>query len=126
MTRKVANSKDVRSRESASRGGVSKKRVDSLPKILMLVSHGGTLQRQRVKCGKVNCKCSRGELHIGFYFFYSRGGVQRKVYVRRDDVTKVREVIKERKRRDEAFRAEMRQARNFLRRMMLDAIGVRR
>jgi hypothetical protein len=122
----TAKSKDVRAQKNASRGDERKKRADSLPKILRYVALGGTLQRQRVRCGKSNCKCARGELHIGFYVFYSQRGVQRKFYVRRDDVAKVRAFVEARKRRDAAFRAEIAQARNFLRRMMLNAIGGRR
>jgi hypothetical protein len=125
LPRKRANSKDVKPRENGSRKDASKKRVDSLPKILQYVRLGGTLQRQMVKCGKPNCKCARGELHEAFYLFYSRRGRQLKLYVRRDDVAKVRDSVEARKRRDAAFRAEMKQARAFVRRMMLDAIGVR-
>lgn len=125
MPRKRANSKDVRARKNASRGEARKKRADSLPKILQYVRLGGTLQRQMVKCGKPNCRCARGKTHEAFYLFYSRRGLQLKFYVRRGDVAKVRAFVEERKRRDAAFRSEMRQARAFVRRMMLDAIGVR-
>ncbi len=121
----VRKAKDVRECEIAARGDGRKKRADSLPKILRYVTLGGTLQKQRVRCGKTNCKCVRGEKHEAFYLFYSRRGRQLKFYVRRDDVPKVREYVEARKRRDAALRAEMRHARAFLRRMMLDAIGVR-
>lgn len=121
----VRKAKDVRASENASRGDGDKKRADSLPKILRYVALGGTLQKQRVRCGKTNCKCARGERHEAFYLFYSRRGRQLKFYVRRGDVPKVRAFVEARKRRDAAFRAEMREARAFVRRMMLDAIGVR-
>jgi hypothetical protein len=126
LPRKVANSKDVRARENASKGDERKKCADSLPKILSFAAAGGTLQRQRVKCGKSRCKCSRGEMHEAFYLFYSRRGKQLKFYVRRDDVAKVKKFVEERKRRDAAFRAEMGQARDLLRRIMLNAIGGKR
>lgn len=120
MPRKRANSKDVRASENASRGSERKKYADSLPKILKYVVLGGTLQRQRVRCGKTNCKCARGESHQAFYLFYRRRGLQLKFYVRRDDVPEVRAFVEARKRRDAAVRAEMREARAFVRRMVLD------
>lgn len=119
-------SKDVRACEIASRGRAQKKRADSLPKILALAAGAGSLQTQRVRCGKTNCKCARGELHEGYHYLYlpPSAGLS-KVYVRRKDVPVVRAVIEGRKRRAAAFRNELAQARTFLRRMMLDAVGVR-
>lgn len=119
-------SKDVRPRENASRGRAQKKRADSLPKILALAAGAGTLQTQRVRCGKANCRCARGELHEGYYYLYlpPSAGLS-KVYVRRADVPIVRKAIEARKRRAAAFHNELSQARAFLRRMMRDAVGVK-
>ncbi len=118
------NPKDVRVSENSSRGGARKKSADSLPKILRLAARGGTLQRQHVRCGKPNCKCSRGEAHEAFYFFYSTTTGLRKLYVRRADVAAVKSAVEARRQRDSAFRSELGQARAFLRRMMRDAVGV--
>ena len=51
----------------------------------------GTLVGQMVRCGKPNCKCSRGELH-GPYFWrcYRLGGRIVKYYVRKADLTATR------------------------------------
>jgi hypothetical protein len=119
-------SKDVTPRENAPRARDQKKRADSLPKILALAARSGSLQTQRIRCGKPNCKCARGELHEGYHYLYlpPSAGLS-KVYVRRRDVPVVRAVIESRKRRDAAFCNELAQARTFLRRMMLDAVGVR-
>jgi hypothetical protein len=116
MTRK---SKDVMPCENASRGGAEKKSADSLPKILRLARRGGSLQRQRVKCGKPGCKCSRGELHDGYYYFFmpTPAGLA-KFYVRREDVPAVRAVIAERVNRRRMWRAELEGARNLLRILM--------
>jgi hypothetical protein len=56
-----------------------------LPKI-------GAICEQFIRCGKPNCRCSRGKLHGPyFYMFYREGSRLRKVYVRREDVEKFRE-----------------------------------
>lgn len=119
-------SKDVRARENASRVRAPKKRADSLPKILVLAAGSGSLQSQRVRCGKANCRCARGELHEGYHYLYlpPSAGLS-KVYVRRKDVPLVRAVIERRRERMRVFRAELAQARTFLRRMMIEAVGLR-
>jgi hypothetical protein len=117
-------SKDVTPRSTASHGDVEKKSVDSLPKILGLACRSGSLQRQRVCCGKANCRCARGELHEGYYFFFWTHTRMLKIYVRRTDVETVARVISARRRRQAAFRVEMNEARAFLRQMM-SAVKVR-
>lgn len=120
MERKL---KDVTPAKSGPREDNQKKTADSLPKILRLAGRSGSLQRQRVRCGKVNCKCSRGELHEGYYFFYWTHTRLLKFYVRRRDVENVAETIGMRRRRQAAFRSEMNEAGAFLRRMMSAAVG---
>ena len=120
------NSKDVTPRDNASREGASKKSAKSLPKIVALARRGGSLQSQRVRCGKHNCKCARGELHEGYhYLFLSQPSGLAKFYVRREDVPAVRAAIAERRRRSRAWRTELNEARAFLRRMMSNAVGVK-
>ena len=122
-----AKAKDVRPRKNASRARPAKKRADSLPKILALAAGAGSLQTQRVRCGKANCRCARGVLHEGYHYLYlpPSAGLS-KVYVRREDVPLVRAVVERRRERMRAFRAELAQARTFLRRMMIEAVGVRK
>ena len=56
-----------------------------LPKILP-----GTVHAQFIRCGKSNCKCSRGELHgVYFYHFVRINGRLRKRYLKRSDVEDV-------------------------------------
>ncbi len=118
--------KDVTSRKNGSREDAAKKSANSLPKILTLASVKGSLQTQRVKCGKPNCRCARGELHEGYHYFFLRTPTRLlKFYVRREDVPTVRTVIAERVRRRRAWRAELNEARAFLRRMMSAAVGVK-
>ena len=123
MARKA---KDVKASENAAREAASKESADSLPKILHLAGRGGSLQAQRVKCGKHNCRCARGQLHDGYYYLFlsTPAGVS-KFYVRRRDVPAVRSVIAERHRRSRAWRAELNEAQAFLRRMMSAAVGVK-
>jgi uncharacterized protein DUF6788 len=122
-----AKSQDVTPRENSSRGNATKKSADSLPKILYLARRGGSLQAQRVKCGKPRCKCARGELHEGYYylFLWSPAGLS-KFYVRREDVPAVCAVIEARQRRRQVWLAELNEARALLRRMMSEAVEVGR
>ena len=118
-------SKDVTPHENASRGRAPKKSAEMLPKILRLARGRGSLHTQRVRCGKANCKCARGELHEGYHYFFSRvGGQQFKVYVRRADVPAVRAAIQARAVRRAKWRSELNEARAFLRRLMRDAVGI--
>ncbi len=56
-----------------------------LPKTAGEIANGG-LYSQRVRCGKVSCKCARGELHTAFYFFTRRCGKLIKLYVRKAEI----------------------------------------
>ena len=63
------------------------KRADSLPKIEPLP---GAICTQMVRCGRANCKCSKGEPHGPFHYrFYYEAGKLRKKYVRRQDLLAV-------------------------------------
>jgi hypothetical protein len=60
-----------------------------LPKIEPLP---GVVCLQKVRCGKPNCKCAKGELHGGYYYrFFYAGGKLRKQYVKKQDVLQVQE-----------------------------------
>jgi len=100
-----------------------KKSAEMLPKILRLAGDKGSLQTQRVRCGKANCRCARGELHEGYHYFFSRiGGRQFKVYVRREDTPAVRAAIQARTILRAQWRSELSEARAFLRRIMSAAV----
>jgi hypothetical protein len=49
----------------------------------------GHVQRRRVRCGKPNCKCARGEPHTAYYHAWDTDGVRYRRYVRKADVDKV-------------------------------------
>ncbi len=55
-----------------------------LPKTAEEIANGG-VYLQRVRCGKSNCKCARGETHPAYYFFTRRAGKLIKIYVRRSE-----------------------------------------
>ena len=61
----------------------------TLPKIFVMYSNGG-IYLQRVRCGKKNCKCSRGIKHITYYYMWREGGRQRKAYIRKSDLEEIR------------------------------------
>ncbi len=122
LTKDGKKTKDVKPQENTSRVQVKKKSVNSLPKILMLAYRGGSLQSQRVRCGKLNCRCALGQLHEGYYYlFVSHPTGVHKWYVRRSDIPRVRQVIEERRSREQAWRSELRDAQGFLRQLLKSA-----
>ncbi len=60
------------------------KTAKMLPKTANEIANGG-LYLQRVRCGKQNCKCARGETHTAYYFITRRAGKFVKIYVRRSE-----------------------------------------
>ena len=65
-----------------------------LPKTTGEIQNGG-LYSQRVRCGKSNCKCARGEHHTAFYFFTRRCGKLVKLYVRKAEVEAFSKIVEE-------------------------------
>ena len=55
----------------------------------------GTLTTRERVCGKSNCKCTRGEKHIGLYLVMSQAGNIRQLYVPKDREAKVRRWLEE-------------------------------
>jgi hypothetical protein len=68
------------------------KTKNMLPKTANEIANGGVYS-QRVRCGKSNCKCARGEKHIGYYFFERINGKLFKTYVRKVDVEAFTELV---------------------------------
>lgn len=58
------------------------KTVKMLPKTAKEIRNGG-VYAQAVRCGKLNCRCARGERHSAFYFFTRRNGKLIKFYIRK-------------------------------------------
>lgn len=73
-----------------------------LPKILP-----GTVHEQYVRCGKSNCKCSRGELHGAYYYHFVRVGVRlTKRYLKSDEVEAFRSACRNRQLLEQQHRLE--------------------
>jgi hypothetical protein len=80
----------------------------TLYKTPALVSH-------RVRCGRSNCRCAKGPGHGPYWFLLWReGSVQRRHYVRREDVNVVSAVIVRRQRRDREVRHMLNESRVWL------------
>ena len=61
------------------------KTVKALPKTAGEIANGG-VYLQRVRCGKQNCKCARGETHPAFYFFTRRNKKLVKIYIHKSEI----------------------------------------
>lgn len=77
-------------------GGVQTEPENPLPKTLP-----GTVCAQMVRCGKLNCKYARGELHGPYFYQFVRvNGVLVKRYVKAKDVAQVRAACQARREED--------------------------
>lgn len=65
-----------------------------LPKTSDEIRNGGVYS-QRVKCGKKNCRCARGDAHTAYYFFTRIGGKLKKFYVRKSEIKRFVEIARE-------------------------------
>ena len=66
------------------------KNTNQVTKIAALTAlHPGHVQRRRVRCGKPNCKCARGEFHTAYYHAWDADGVRYRRYLKRADVARV-------------------------------------
>lgn len=74
--------KNTRGEESET---MKTKTAKMLPKTAGEIPNGG-LYSQRVRCGKANCKCTRGEFHTAFYFFTRRNKKLVKIYIRKSEI----------------------------------------
>jgi hypothetical protein len=114
----IRNKKDTTTTKSSNSlpAGEEIKKQKTLPKTVSEIQNGG-LYIQRVRCGKSNCKCVRGETHTAFYFFTRRNGKLIKFYVRKSEVEAfskmVNQVSTERAKRRESDQA----ARTLLKRL---------
>jgi hypothetical protein len=71
---------------------MTKKNAKVLPKTANEIVNGG-VYRQRVRCGKSNCKCARGETHPAFYFFTRRSGKLVKIYIRKAEFSEFSHLV---------------------------------
>jgi hypothetical protein len=94
---------DLRDRKNVPPHGgarVEPKSAQPLPKTL-----SGAVCAQWVRCGRPNCRCSRGQLHGPYHYrFWREGGRLRKEYIRPEDLEEVRARCEARRQ----FRRELR------------------
>lgn len=50
----------------------------------------GFIQKQKIRCGKLNCKCSKGEYHLAYYHVWYTNGQRFRRYIRKSEVENVR------------------------------------
>src|ERR1044071_5229395 len=92
---KITETKKILDSSRGTRERRRKKSEKLPPKIL---SGKGTLEVRYVKCGRSNCKCARGELHGPYTYVRTyRGGKRRRVYVRSNKVSALKEARSENK-----------------------------
>ena len=53
----------------------------------------GTLSVRRRACGKPNCRCARGQLHVSLYVVQSHEGKPRQVFVPQDWEERIRRAV---------------------------------
>jgi hypothetical protein len=53
----------------------------------------GTLAPRLRRCGKPNCRCARGELHLSLYLVQSHGGKPRQVFVPKEWEERIRRSV---------------------------------
>lgn len=74
----------------------------------------GHVQRRGVRCGRMNCRCARGQKHAAFYHVWDADGQRYQKYVRRADVERVRAACA----RYRALQATLREGRAEYRQML--------
>ncbi|MBI2088605.1 MAG: hypothetical protein HYT78_07655 [Deltaproteobacteria bacterium] len=55
----------------------------------------GTLSVRSLTCGKSNCRCARGDLHVYLYVVQSHDGKPRQLYVPREWEGQVRQAVED-------------------------------
>ena len=85
-----------------------------LPKTLNEISNGG-LYRQAVRCGKPRCRCATGQLHPGYWYFFTRiAGKLHKYYVAKGEVEGFAVALAEAKNERVIYRQSLRDAKRRL------------
>jgi hypothetical protein len=93
-----------------------------LPKMDFWIANG-SLHKQKVRCGKPNCRCAKGQYHTAYYFFARVQGKLRKSYIPKylveeflqklEECTRwkreLREITRESKRLLKEYRASLRE-----------------
>lgn len=105
--------KDSYGTEREGEGAMKNKTEDSLPKKMP-----GGVQKQYLRCGKVRCKCTRGDLHGAYYYHFVRVGRRlTKRYLKAREVEQMRVACAARREEEQAQRAQSRETWQLIRGM---------
>jgi lipopolysaccharide export LptBFGC system permease protein LptF len=88
---------------------MQKKSEKLLCKIHISLTNGG-IYLQRVRCGKSNCKCARGEKHTAYYYFTRVNGKLTRTYVRKSELKELTVLVDDAKLRRQQSRQAMKEA----------------
>jgi hypothetical protein len=89
--------------------------MDSTIKLAKTLYKTPALVSHRVRCGRSNCRCADGLGHGPYAFLHWREGpIQRRRYIRREDVNAVRAVIADRQLHDREARRVLNEHRVWL------------
>lgn len=81
------------------KGKMSRAERDSRSRLTQIISTNaivrGTLVSRERACGKPNCKCARGEKHVGLYLIASKDGKLRQLFVPQSYEAKVRKWLEQ-------------------------------
>ena len=92
----------------------------TVPKILP-----GRVRSERVRCGRANCKCARGELHGPYFYRYAwADGRRAKLYVRPADAEAVRRACEAHRKLRAEMSAGRAEYKSVLARAMLRSLGL--
>jgi hypothetical protein len=98
----------------------------ALPKIAHRILPG-TVCQQFVKCGRPNCRCTRGQLHGPYWYrFFRTAGRLRKRYVRQEDVEAVRAACDRRREIEASSRRDVSAAHSSWRELLGQLLEVER
>lgn len=109
MTARASTKKMLGGRKT--RADVKTKKSKSATKMLP-----GHVERRRVRCGKLNCKCARGAYHVAHYHVWHSGGIRFRRYIPARIVEDVRRGCDEYRALQAQLRVGRAEYRNTLRR----------
>jgi hypothetical protein len=76
----------------------------------------GHVERRRVRCGKPNCKCARGETHVAYYHVWHSDGIRFRRFIPARIVEDVRRGCDEYRGLQASLRAGRAEYRDMIRR----------
>jgi hypothetical protein len=90
----ICHNIDMKDKLSIPRARMSSSERQARSRLAQLMSGRGfmrgTLLVRRMKCGKANCKCARGERHESLFLVISENGRTRQLFVPKDWESRVR------------------------------------